>query len=132
FQGEVAVIVAIEQLVHFAIHANMPAGEDIGGENAFTLQLPPHRHLLCGVHNVIVAVGRLELGAEVACIGNNGLAYTPSLGSDHHYAVHGAGAVQRGGGGVLQDVEAFDIIGVEACNGRAQQGGRITAGQLVV
>ena len=45
-----------------------------------------------------------------------GLAGAPALGGDHHDAVRAARAVDRGGG-ILQDVDRLDLVGVDAADG---------------
>ncbi len=42
---------------------------------------------------------------------------TPALRGDHHDAVRAARAVDRGGGGILQDVDRLDLVGVDAGDG---------------
>ena len=48
------------------------------------------------------------------------------LRRDDDHARHGARTIDRGGGTVLEDLEALDVVGVQPGDGGGNQGLRVT------
>ena len=93
---------------------------DFGQAGVFAGQVVQF-HVFLGIHHV----GHLGdvLAADVAVIRERGAAFLALFGGDQHDTVRSTGTVDGGRGGVLQNVDGFDIVGV--------QGIDVTAGHAV-
>ena len=110
------------QLVHLAEHAVLRVGDGFGEvEPSFPLHVHVHRHLILRVHDVEVFVGRDHAVGEFAGVIDGADAGAAALGGDDDHARHGACSVDRSGGTVFEDVEAFDVLGVETGDGRRDE-----------
>ncbi len=59
------------------------------------------------------------------------MALATSLGGDDDHTGIGLGTIYRCGRAVFQDLEALDVVGIEAGNGAGDKGGGIAAGKVV-
>ena len=71
-------------------------------------------HILLGVHHLRDAVQ--ALGGQLVAVGDLAFSLAPA-GRDHDHAVAGLGAVDGGGGAVLEDFHRLDVVGVDAGDG---------------
>ena len=125
-------VVGVDLVVHDAVNARVRGVHDVGSEQPLALHFGEDRHLVVGIHDVVLRITGLGPQREVAVVGDDrGSLFSP-LGGDDDHAVHGAGAVERRCGGVLQDVEGLDVRSVDARHRGAEQRGGVAARKLVV
>ena len=103
-------------LVEDGAHPIGPFPEGIGvvvdgGVARVELALVHHDGILGGVEHGGLAPGILHAVGEVVV--DDGLAFGAGLGGHEDHAVGRAGAIDGGGSGVLEDVDALDVAGVD-------------------
>ena len=82
-----------------------------GGVAGVELALVHHDGILGGVEHGGLAPGILHTIGKV--VGDDGLPFGTGLGGHEDHAVGRAGAVDGGGSGVLEDVDALDVVRVD-------------------
>ena len=123
-QHEVArlLVVGVHQAVHLAVQAGR---RGVGNLRELQPALGGHllvdAHLLLRVRDVVIAVGGLQAVGELARIVDRAVALAALLRGDDDHARHGARAIYRGGGTVLQHLERLDVVGVQAGDGVRDQ-----------
>ena len=131
-EGAAGFVILGDQLVHLAVDTAVAGVGRLGVvQVTLLLELLVDFHLVLGVHDVEGVVAGLEpigVFAGVADLAGSG---GTLLGRDDDNARHGARTVDGSGGTVLEDVEALDIVGVQAGDGRGDQGVGVTGRQVV-
>ena len=125
-------IILGNQLVHLAVDTAVHAVCGLGVvEVTFLLELLVDGHLVLGVHDVEGGVRRLQPVGVLAGVADVALARLSFLRGNDDNARHCARAIYRGSGSVFQDIERFDIVGVQAGDGGRNQGSGVTGGKVV-
>ena len=111
-----------DQVVHPAVNAALGTVGRFGEvQPALFAHLFVNGHLILRIHDVEFVVRGDHAVGELTGVVDAADACTAFLGGDDDDARHGACAVDRGGGTVFEDVETFDILGIQACDGRRDQ-----------
>ena len=134
FQTELTII-GMNQIPHDAVHTGRRLIDDLRGEQPLAFHFGIDGHLVERVHDIVLIVRGLRADPEVAVVADDRLAELRTLaplGRDDDHAVHRAGAVHGRSGGILQNVERLDVLGIDARHRRAQQRRRVAARELVV
>jgi len=119
-------------LVHLSEYAAFRIGDGFCEvEPVFFLHVHVHRHLVLRVHNVEIPVGRNHAVGEFAGVVDGAHAGAAAFGGDDDDARHGARSVDGGGGAVFQNVEAFDVFGIESGDGRCDERRGVARGEVV-
>ena len=128
----VALVILFDERVHLAVETRCGAVGKAGIlEPTLGLHLLVDTHLLLGVGDVVVAVAGLEAISELTRIIDGRVSRAAFLGGDDHHTSHGARTIYRGGGTILQDLEALDIVGVESGDGIGNQRCGITRREVI-
>ena len=125
-------VILISQLIHLAIDTTLRGAVGVGEvEPSLGSHLLIDTHLLLRIHNIIVAIERTLAQGVFACITDAALACLTFFRSDHNHAAHGSCTIDRGGRAVFQNIERFDIIGVQSGYGRRDKCLSIAARQVI-
>ena len=131
-EAAVGGVVGVEEVVHLPVDtAGGCTQRAREGEQSVCGHLLVDAHLLLGVHDVELRVARAEPHGVFSGVADAVAAGLALLRRDDDHAAHGARTVDRGGGTVLEDLEALDVVGVQSGDGRGDQRGRITRGEVV-
>ena len=122
----------IDQRIHFAVDTARRGVRDPRiAQPAFVGHFLIDRHLVLGVHQVEVAVGRDHTVREFARIVDPADTRTALFGRYDDHSGHGAGTVDRRGRSVFQNIETFDVFGIQTCDGRTDQGRGVSRGEIL-
>ena len=125
-------VVGVDQFIHLSVYTIVAAIEDIRKiEPSLIPQLLVDGHLVLRVENIEIAVRWDQAGSKLTGIVQVSLSLLTLLGSNDDDTCHRARTIYRCSGTILQDLETFDIIRVQSCDGRRNQGLRITRSQVV-
>ena len=125
-------VVGVDHLIHLSIYTIVAAIEDIRKiEPSLILQLLVDGHLVLRVENIEIAVRRNQAGGKLTGVVQMSLSLLTLLGSNDDDTCHRARTINRSSRTILQNLEAFDIIRVQAGDGRRDQGLRVTGSQVV-
>ena len=80
-----------------------------------------HAHHLLRVHDVVVAIRRLQTCSELTRIVQGSTALLAFFGSDDNHTGHSTRTINRSSRTVLKYGERLDIVGVQTSNGRRNQ-----------
>ena len=123
---------AVLQFIHLTIHAIVAAVEHIRVvEPSLVAEFAVDAHLLLRVEDVEVAIGGHQARGEFARVVEVRLSLATLLGGHDNHTRHGASTVDRGGRTVFEHLEALDVVGVQAGDGRADERFGVTRGQIV-
>ena len=81
-------------------------------EQYFDVKLSIYRHLITGIHNVIISISRTKLHGKISGIAENRAPFSPPPGSYHHHPIHSPGSIKRCRSSIFQDINTFNIIGI--------------------
>ena len=122
----------IFQLIHLAVHAVVATIQHIRVvEPAFVAQFAIDPHLLLRVENVEIAIRGHQTRGELARVVEMSLPLAALFGGHHDHARHGARTVDRRGRTVLEHLEALDVVGVQARDGRTDERFGVTRCEVV-
>ena len=114
--------VVAQLLEHVAIDTRVGCiGEVLELEPALVGHFLIDSHHLLRVHDVVVAIGRLQTGGELARIVERSTALLALLGGDDNHTGHSACTIDRGSRTVLEHGERLDIVGVQTSHSRRNQ-----------
>ena len=125
-------IESVDQFIHVTINSVVTTIEDFGEIEPTAIgKFAIDAHLVLWIENIEVAVGRDEACGKFACVVHMRLSLLTFLSGHYDDTRHGACTIDRGGTTVFQDLETLDVIGIETCDGRANQGFGVTRSQVV-
>ena len=125
-------VVGIDELIHLSIYTIVAAIEDIRKiEPSLIPQLLVDGHLVLRVENIKIVIRWNQTGSKLTGIVQMSLSLLTLLGSNDDDTCHRARTIDRCSGTVLQNLEAFDIIRVQSCDGRRNQSLRVTGSQII-
>ena len=100
-------------------------------EPSFIFQLHQDRHLVFGIHNIILAVRGTSTYGELTRITDTGMPVLSFLSVHHNHSVHGTRTVQCRGRSVFQYLEIVDVVGIQSSHSGTDQRGGITGREVV-
>ena len=122
----------IDQRIHLAVNtARRRVGDTRIAQPALVVQLLIDGHLVLRVHDVEIGVGGNHTIRELARIIDMADASTSLFGRNDDHAGHSARTVYGSCGTVFQNAEALDVVGVETCDGGADQRRGVTRRECV-
>ena len=122
----------IYQLPHFAVNtARRGVCDSRVVEPALSGHFLIYRHLILRIHDVEIGIARRHAERIVAGIADAAFACAAFLGRNDDHAGHSARTVYGSCGTVFQNAEALDVVGVETCDGGADQRRGVTRRECV-
>ena len=120
-------VVGVHQLGHFVVNSSVGCIDAAGKiEPSLLVHFLIDGHLLLRVHNVEFGIGRHEAYAVFPVVADLGHSRGAFLGCHDYDPGHCPGPVDGGCGTVFENLERFDVIGIEPGYCRTDQGGGIT------
>ena len=105
-------IKGINHFIHFSIHSGIRRIHQVRIQKPFSFKLSIYRHLITGIHNVIISISRTKLHGKISGIAENRAPFSPPPGSYHHHPIHSPGSIKRCRSSIFQDINTFNIIGI--------------------
>ena len=133
-QTELAVggVVLVHQVIHTTVDTRRRTVDQRSElQPTLLLHLLEDAHLLLRVADVEVAIVGLQTIGELTGVVDLGVALATGLGGDHNHTSVSLCTVDRGSRTILQDLEALDIIGVQASHSRSNQCVGVTRRQVI-
>ena len=120
-------IILTQHLIHLTIHTTFWSYGSLSIiKITFLFQFLINRHLVLRIHDIEVSIARLQTHCIFTCIANTSLTGASFFSSNNDDTSHGTGTINRGCRTILQNLETFNIVWVQACNGWRNQGISIT------